>query len=331
MKNLILHPTKGLSETQWQELRRTFSHRGMTGGSDAGTLLGFNKWKSPISAFYQALGLSLIPFKMNMEMLMGKLQEDNIAESWQYYDESEDKFIDNVTNNVRPRRFKLVKAIIENPKYPTLFANIDGLITQHPVKKKKKGILEIKKINGVTVDSYIGGLPPQYIAQCQHYMLVCELDYAELCMRVDGRMLKVELIEKDPYLQQAILEASIQFQQRVFAAREALEKSGVDNLEDMYGVVAKFEPEADASDDFNAFMSEKHKLRQEEISMQGDETHLDWARQYTRYNNLLKTVEEHKQLYMNRLKQAMEREGASIMNLDGGKITWRRNFQCKLK
>lgn len=331
MKNLILHPTKGLSEAQWQDMRKSFSQRGMTGGSDCGVLLGFSKWKSPISAFYQALGLSLLPFKMNIDILAGKSQERNIGEVWQYYDEDDDKFIENYVNGTKVRRYKEIKAIIENPKYPTLFANIDGLITQHPVKKKKKGVLEIKKINGVTIDSYIGGLPPQYLAQCQQYMLVCELDYAELCMRVDGRLLKVELIEKDPYLQQAILEASIQFQQRVFAAREAIKKSGVDNVEDMYGIAAEFEPEADASDDFNAFMSEKHKLRLEETAMQGDDIHLEWAKQYTRYNSLLKTIEEHKQLYMNRLKQAMEKEGASIMHLPEGKITWRKSFMCKIK
>ena len=188
-KNQILTPVKGMTELEWQALRRTFSKKGMVGGSDASTLLGWNKWKSPISMYYQALGLSVLPFKMNLEMLHGKLQEKNILESWQYYSEIEDEFIENVTVKNKVRKATQANAIIENQKYPELFANVDGIITKHPTMGKKKGLLEIKKINGMTVDTYAGGLPPQYIAQCQHYMMVCELDYAELCMRIDGHIL----------------------------------------------------------------------------------------------------------------------------------------------
>ncbi len=167
MKKLKLTPTSKLTESEWQSLRQTFTLKGMVGGSDAGTLLGWNKWKSPISMYYQALGLSPLPNIMNIEMAMGKMQEDNIADSWQYWD-GEEAFIKNIVTKTKVRKYKKIKAIIENPKYPNLFANIDGLITQHPVRGKKKGILEIKKINGMTVDTYIGGIPPQYIAQVQH-------------------------------------------------------------------------------------------------------------------------------------------------------------------
>lgn len=328
-KHLILHKTKGLSETEWQALRKSFATRGMIGGSDAGTLLGFNKWKSPLSLYYQSLDLSPIPNKMNMEMLMGKLQEANIAESWQYYSEDQEQFISNVITKTRVRRYREVKAIIENPKYPLLFANIDGLITKHP-ERKKKGILEIKKINGVTVDSYVGGLPPQYIAQVQHYMLVCELPYAELCMRVDGKELKVHMIEEDKFLQQAILHYANDFNQRVMSARSAISNNGSADIDTCYQIASEFEPDADGSEDFNAFISEKHRLRESENQITLGLEEQSIAEKYMKAQGRIKEAEADKLLHGNVLKQIMEKNNASVMNLPDGKITWRKQFLVKL-
>jgi predicted phage-related endonuclease len=329
MKKLKLTPTSKLTESEWQSLRQTFTLKGMVGGSDAGTLLGWNKWKSPISMYYQALGLSPLPNIMNIEMAMGKMQEDNIADSWQYWD-GEEAFIKNIVTKTKVRKYKKIKAIIENPKYPNLFANIDGLITQHPVRGKKKGILEIKKINGMTVDTYIGGIPPQYIAQVQHYMLVCDLEWAELCMRVDGRQLLVETIDADFEIQSTILNEANKFQERVSMAVDALKSSGTDDKDEMYGIAAQFEPDADASDDFNYFISEKHKLRDTEVTIQGSADHQQMAEEYKRIAESIKEAELQKQLYQNKLKQVMEKDGASIMQLPEGKITWRKSFLIKL-
>lgn len=329
MRNLNLTPTAKLSEQDWQKLRQSFVSRGMVGGSDAGTLLGWNKWKSPISLYYQSVGVGALPTMMNMEMAMGKLQEDNIAECWQYWDGTEEGFVKNVIAKNRVRRFKKIKAIIENPKYPVLFANVDGVITKHPVRKRKQGILEIKKINGMTADSYVGGIPPQYIAQVQHYMLVCEFDYAELCMRVDGRSLIVETIDADWELQSTILKEAQQFNDRVMSALDDIKSKGTGDKDEILDIASKYEPDADSSEDFNAFISQKHKDRENENEMQSTPELADWALQYTRYNAMLKKVEEHKLLYGNRIKQVMEKNNASIMHLPDGKITWRKQFQVR--
>jgi predicted phage-related endonuclease len=329
-KGLKITPTSKLSERDWQKLRQSFVTRGMIGGSDAGTLLGWNKWKSPITLYYQALGLSPIMDKMNIEMLMGKLQEDNIAYSWQFFDEDPEKFIENVITKNRPRRYKVIKGIVENPKYPTLFANLDGMITQHPVKGKKKGILEIKKINGVTMDSYVGGLPPQYLAQCQHYLMVCELDYAELCMRVDGKQLVVHMIERDPDIQEAILYEATKYNARILAALDAMRESGTGDRDELMMIAAEFEPEADSSENFDTFISAKHKERETENVLHGNDEHGEWARQYVRYGQLMKKVEEHKYLYGNKLKQLMEKGSANQLILPNGKISWRKMFQVRL-
>jgi len=330
MQKLIKTKTDKLSESDWQKLRQSFVSRGMVGGSDAGTLLGWNKWKSPLNLFYQSIGVDLLPTKMNRQMAFGKMLEDTIANMWQYWD-GEQNFVQNVINSNKVRKFRKVKAIIENPKYPALFANLDGEITLHPVFGKKKGILEIKNVGKMTVDSYIDGVPPSYIAQMNHYMLVTGHKYAEICMQVDGQDMLVKTYEADPEIQQAILQKAEEHQRRVLAARAAIMEVGASEKEEVYGLAAQFEPDADNSEDFNAFISVKHKDRENDITIHGGQDQADWASEYARYNETIKQAESDKLLYGNKLKQYMEQNGgAQIMELPNGKITWRKNFLIKL-
>lgn len=335
MAKLIKTPTSKLTESEWQTLRQSFVNKGMIGGSDAGTLLNLNKYKSPINLFYQAIGLSSLPNIMNHIMLHGKQLEEYVANCWQYYDGTPEGWVENTLNNNKIKKYRKVKAIIQNPKYPALFANIDGQITHHPVYGKKKGILEIKTISGYSADSYEAGIPPSYLLQVQHYMLVTEMKYAEICYLKDGRDLGVVTFEADPDLQNTILEEATNFQKRVFAARELLDKYREENPyatnDDLYGVVANLEPEADNSEAYAAFLSERHKARETEVQMQGTEEHQEWAVLAQDYSQAIKSAEDDKRLYQNKLKQVMEQNGATVMNLPDGKITWRKQFLINLK
>jgi putative phage-type endonuclease len=334
MPKLIMTPTSKLTESEWQTLRQTFVNKGMIGGSDAGTLLGLNKYKSPINLFYQAIGLSQLPNKMNHIMLHGKQLEDYVAQCWQYYDGTPDGWVENTLNKNKIKTYKKVKSIITNPAYPALFANIDGQITKHPVYGKKKGILEIKTISGYSADSYEAGLPPSYLLQVQHYMLVTGYKYAEICYLKDGRDLGLVTFDADPELQATILDEATKFQRRVFEARRVIEEYKTAHpyaeQDELYGIVANLEPEADDSEAFNYFISEKHKARENEVKMQGNDEHQEWLESYVNTSAELKEVESRKQLYQNRLKQVMEQNQASVMMLPNGKITWRKQFIATL-
>ena len=334
MKKLKLTPTSKLTESEWQTLRQTFVTKGMVGGSDAGTLLGLNKYKSPINLFYQSLGLSMLPNKMNHIMLHGKQLEDYVAKCWQYYDGTEEGWVANTLQNNKIKSYKKVKAIIENPEYPALFANIDGQITKHPEYGKKKGILEIKTISGYSADSYEAGIPPSYLIQVQHYMLVTGFKYAEICYLKDGRDLGVVTFDADFELQASILREANGFYNRVAEARQVMEEyiATTNNYEteDLYGVVAHLEPPADDSDAFNQFMSEKHKARESDIVMQGDQSTQDIAIAYKLASENVKIAESNKQLLQNKLKQIMEQNNAAVMMLPDGKITWRKQFLVTL-
>ncbi len=328
--SLIKIPTKHLSEKGWQELRQSFVDKGMTGGSDAGAMLGWNQYKSPLSMYYQAIGIKKYENVMNIEMLMGKMQEDNIAQGWQYYDEDEAVFMSNFLTRKKVRRYKVEKSIIINPKYPTLFANLDGIITLHPKMGKKKGILEIKKINGSAIDSYVDQKPPQYIAQIQQYLMVMEYDYAELCMRVDGRKYVVHMVEADPAIQKAILTQSLAHQERVLKAKELLALADGD-IEDMYSIAAQYEPDADATGDFKDFISEKHKERANEKSIIGEPIHDKWINQYLKASATIKDAEKAKLLWGNKLRQLLEKKGASVLDTDENRVAWRSQFKVTKK
>lgn len=327
-------PTSKLTESEWQSLRQTFVNRGMIGGSDAGTLLGLNKYKSPINMFYQSLGIAQLPNIMNHIMLHGKQLEDYVAKCWQYYDGTPEGWVENTLANNKIKSYKKVKAIIENPKFPALFANIDGQITKHPVYGKKKGILEIKTISGYSADSYEAGIPPSYYVQVQHYMLVTGYKYGEICYLKDGRDLGVVTFEEDKEIQERILHEANKFSANIIHARSVIEDYKKQNpyadANELYGAVAHLEPEADDSQAFNEFISEKHKAREEEVIMQGDDAMQSIAEEYVQISAHLKETESQKQLRQNQLKQIMEQNGATIMQLPDGKITWRKMFTIKL-
>jgi len=328
MSKLKMTPTAKLSEAEWQSLRQSFVVRGMIGGSDAGTLLGLNKYKSPINLYYQAIGINQLPNKMNSIMLHGKQLEEYVAKCWQYFDGTEEGWVENTLTDNKIKSYRKVKAIIENPKYPMLFANIDGKITKHPIYGNKAGVLEIKTISGYSADSYEAGIPPSYLLQVQHYMLVTEWKYAEICYLKDGRELGCVSFEADKELQDRILEASYDFNNRVMQARKLLQQ--VDDQNAQLQIATEFEPDADSSMAFNDFMSEKHKAREEEVTIQGNDEHEQWAYNYKELSSQIKSLEENKQLFQNRLKQAMEKDGATTMMLPNGKITWRKQFNVKL-
>jgi putative phage-type endonuclease len=328
MKHLKMTPTAKLSEAEWQTLRQSFVTRGMVGGSDAGTLLGLNKYKSPINLFYQAIGISTLPNKMNSIMLHGKQLEDYVAKCWQYYDGTEDGWVENTLNDNKIKSYKKVRAIIENRKYPMLFANIDGKITKHPIHGRKAGILEVKTISGFSADSYEAGIPPSYLIQVQHYMLVTEWKYAEIVYLKDGRELGCVTFDADQELQNRIVVAAEEFNNRVMMARQEIAKT--QDPDEQLQIASSLEPDADNSDAFNQFISEKHKAREEEITIQGTDEHEQWAYEYQKLNADIKSLESEKQLFQNRLKQVMEKEGATTMILPNGKITWRKQFNIKL-
>lgn len=324
---IIKYNTKGLTEKQWQDLRRTLVVMGKVGGSDAGTLLGLNEYTSPVILYYKALDIYPDKFKENELTFHGKHLEKYVADMWQYFDGTEDGLLKNFANSNKLKRYIKPNAIFENSKYPFLFANLDGVINLHPVYGKKKGVLEVKTISGYASDRYVGEIPPSYLAQLQHYMIVTGYKYGEIVYLRDGRKLGVQTFEAHRGIQDNILTVSERHYLRVREALKELDNNRFAPEEEKLAIAAQFEPEADGSSSYLDYLNERHKSKPNPNAIQGTAEHLKWAEQYIRYRDFEKEVVKRKQQYMNKIKAEMDVRSANEMILGEGKnVRWNKQF-----
>jgi len=326
MPKLIKHSTKGLTEQQWQDLRRSFSSKGMVGGSDASTLLGYNEYKSRTELFYEALGLLTRAVKLNVPMMMGSQLESVVLHNWRHYDGTDDGWVSNIINKTPIKKATKVKAVIINPKYPFLFANVDSKCVLHPVYGKKPGIVEAKTINGYAADKYEWGFPPGYLIQLQDYLLVTGYSWGEIAVMKDGRNMNVVTFEADKELQQRIAHEAELHYVRVAAARESLDKNKLAPVEEKLQLASLHEPEPDSSQAYNEFVTDRHKNKPNPNAIRGNMEHQLWAEKFIEYKEKEQEMLIEKTAYQNKLKNFMDINSANELLLPEGKIKWNKMF-----
>lgn len=151
------------------------------GGSDAGVIIGLNKWKTPVELYLEKItGES--DFEGNEATYWGNLLENDVAAA---YSER--------TGN------KVVRAnqTFRHRDYPWMMAHIDRRVVG-----QKKGF-EAKTALGKFWKPEEWGaagtdeVPATYIAQCQHYMAVLEWDSWDLGVLLSGPEYRTYLIERN--------------------------------------------------------------------------------------------------------------------------------------
>lgn len=252
---------------EWYDFRK----RGI-GGSEMGTVLGINKYDTAVRLFHEKIG-SIEPRREDNErMFWGRTNEENIARVWQYYDGTQDGYVENCVNNKIVRKCRSVNGYIVNPKYPWLFGSLDrvinieggfNMITGEPLEME--GILECKNMSYWVSQMWEDGIPIYHLAQIHTYMAIMEADYAEVVMLVDGGRLQVEKIMRDEALIERILTISKAFwYNRVLPGQKAIDQR---NLAEVGGDIAesekweaevqRVEPDPDDSEAYKDFMEEK--------------------------------------------------------------------------
>lgn len=290
-----------------------------------------SEYKSPIELYYQAIGLSKSRFKPNASTEMGHQLEQIVLDNWQYWDGTESGWLSNRESGTRIKKYTRVKAIIENPKIPFMFANLDAKSILHPEYGKKPGIVEAKTISGMVADKYEAGFPVGYIVQGQHYLAVTGWKWFELAVLRDGRQMNVVTFEAHRGIQDNILAVCEKHYKRVQAAKKELENNFLAPEEEKLQIAAQYEPDPDNTDAYNDFITERHKNKPNPNSIIGNALHLDWAEQYKRYSKLEKKVGEHKQLYQNMIKNYMDTHSANELILgEGKKVKWFKQFNVTI-
>lgn len=166
------------------------------GGSDAGTILGVNPYKSKYTLWAEKTGAIEVPDISNKAAVWwGTMEEDIVAKRFE------------LLENKKVRKSNQTYYLKE---YPYICAHVDRLIVG------EKAGLECKTMtarNNIDLDG--GNVPPQYYAQCQHYMLCTGLPEWYIAIKRDNAELYVLKIERDEDYITAMLKEEISFWESV--------------------------------------------------------------------------------------------------------------------
>lgn len=171
---------------QWVEARKNG-----IGGSDVASIMGLNKYSSPLNVWLVKTGREESPdLSDNQAVEWGNRLEDVVA----------DKFADEHPElQVRRRNATMVSI-----KRPWAFANIDRWVTDG---KGNVGILEVKTVGMRRAADWDNGVPLYYLTQVMHYMSVTGYQYAWVAVLIGGQEFREYYIERDEADIQAINDA----------------------------------------------------------------------------------------------------------------------------
>lgn len=161
---------------QWVEARKNG-----IGGSDVASIMGLNKYSSPLNVWLVKTGREESPdLSDNQAVEWGNRLEDVVA----------DKFADEHPElQVRRRNATMVSI-----KRPWAFANIDRWVTDG---KGNVGILEVKTVGMRRAADWDNGVPLYYLTQVMHYMSVTGYQYAWVAALIGGQEFREYYIERD--------------------------------------------------------------------------------------------------------------------------------------
>lgn len=289
------------SQAEWLTNR----HELGIGGSEIGAVLGLNHYVSPLQVFYHKCRKAPIINPHRVETLWGHLHEPTIAKLWQYYEGTDDSILANYQNNKKIRKCQKVNAMFQNSKYDWLFANVDRIILKSA--HTPRGILEIKTISGFVTRQYLNGIPSNYVMQVIAYMLVLELEYAEIAILEDGRYLKVYPIalEDCKNIVDKLLAQTKEFWQRVEEARKILVQNDLYDGDDISqeGIMAigYLEPEIVGMISEQEFLKTQYRLDKENAITYGDAQDFKLLKDWVSVKDKIATLEKDETKYKNQI------------------------------
>lgn len=161
---------------QWVEARKNG-----IGGSDVASIMGLNKYSSPLNVWLVKTGREESPdLSDNQAVEWGNRLEDVVAA----------KFAQEHTELLVRRR----NATMVSIQRPWAFANIDRWVTDG---KGNVGILEVKTVGMRRAADWDNGVPLYYMTQVMHYMSVTGYQYAWVAVLIGGQEFREYYIERD--------------------------------------------------------------------------------------------------------------------------------------
>lgn len=319
---------------------------GGIGASEISTILGIKASEKarPISQDYYHWKVGDIPYVSEPSELMlhGQDSEEMMKNRWCCYDGKDwiERYAEwkkapaKERSKYILRNSRRINAYVVNKKYPWLFTSTDyyannntpSLITGEP---QRYGFpTEYKDTSYYRCKQFEYEMPPEFVRQLHHEMLVFDVKYGEIVMFVDKRF-RVEPMERNQTICDEILETSYEFWVLVKEGRkyfklmqEAIIHNKMDEVEDLRNLIDQHEPEPDDSEAYEAF--KKERFRGEISETEGTSDDLNLALSANKYLGLENQYSSKKQYYRNLIIRRMTEEKAERMNFgDKGHISYR--------
>lgn len=186
LQNIHLRKGHRMDEATWLELRRS----GL-GGSDAGAVVGVNPYRTALHVYEDKLRLAL-PQAMNLPMLLGRLMEPVVAA---LYEAQEGATL------TKP-------GFQRHPDHRWVLGTPDRVITG-----QARGV-ELKTTVSHNARQWGKGgdeIPPHYLMQCAHYMLLTDVDEWDIAVLIGGSDFRVYHLERNQRLERALFEKGYEF------------------------------------------------------------------------------------------------------------------------
>lgn len=189
---LRLVETRGLSRTDWLQVRRTG-----IGGSDAAAAVGLNPYKSQLELWLEKTGRDAAlptpdPDDTTQPVYWGTLLEPIVAAAYTQQ-----------TGN----RVRKVHAVLQHPTIPWMLANLDREVIGVPGVQ----ILECKTAGEFGARHWREGVPEYVQLQVQHQLAVTGKAAADVAVLLCGQQLDVHRIERDETLIARLIPLEAQF------------------------------------------------------------------------------------------------------------------------
>lgn len=255
--------TKDMTHEEWLKARQAG-----VGGSDAGTILGVNKWKSKTQLFFEKVNPELKQQIDNEFIYWGNVLEDVVAK----------EFEARTGKKVRKNN-----KMLRHPEHEFMLANLDRVIVG------EKALLECKTTSQYNIDQWKDDeIPASYLCQIQHYMAVTGYEKAYIAVLCGGNQFIWKEVPRDDELIEIIINAEKDFWYNNVLAGVIPEIDGSDATKDFLNHMYKDidETEVQLSDDVETLLTALEQVKQEEKELKELKTQYENKIKHILGNNL---------------------------------------------
>nr|WP_309101655.1 YqaJ viral recombinase family protein [Fredinandcohnia onubensis] len=260
-KNMNAIPTREMTNAEWL-VERT---KGI-GGSDVGTILGLNKYRTAFELWLEKTG-QVEPIQVDNEAIYWGNEMENVVAK---------EFEKRTGKKVRRANF-----MFSHPNYPYLRANVDRFVVG------ESSVLECKTASAYLAKEWESDeIPDSYLVQVQHYLGVTGREKGYIAVLIGGNRFVWKEIERDEELIKMIFNATKHFWE--------------------YNVEQGIPPELDGSSAAEQYLKEKYDRAEKDKEIVLPAEYKKLLEQYKQIKSDEKLIATAKKEVENKIKSSLE-------------------------